>query len=41
MLLEHLVVIAHTERGDTIRIISARKASTHEYQLYFQQTRRH
>lgn len=38
---EHLVVIAHTERGDTIRIISARKASTHEYRLYFQQTGRH
>lgn len=38
---EHLVVIAHTVRDDTIRIISARKASTHEYRLYFQQIGRH
>lgn len=38
---EYLVVIVHTERDGAIRIISARKASTHEYRLYFQQTIRH
>jgi uncharacterized protein len=29
-----LVVISHTEKGDTIRIISARKASRGERELY-------
>lgn len=33
---DHLVVVAHTERHDAVRIISARKASTHEYRLYIQ-----
>lgn len=30
----HLVVVAHVERGDTIRIISARIASRRERQTY-------
>jgi len=30
-----VVVVAHTERGNTIRIISARKASRHEQKSYF------
>lgn len=30
----HLVVVAHVERGDTIRIISARTASRHERHTY-------
>jgi uncharacterized DUF497 family protein len=34
---DHLVVIAHTERNGTIRIISARKATSNEQRLYFQQ----
>jgi uncharacterized DUF497 family protein len=29
-----LVVVSHTERGETIRIISARKASKGERELY-------
>lgn len=29
-----LLVVCHTEQGDTIRIISARRASTHERQDY-------
>jgi uncharacterized DUF497 family protein len=33
----HLVVIAHTEDDNAIRIISARKASRHEQRLYLQQ----
>jgi len=28
--------MAHTETGDTIRIISMRKATRHEQALYFQ-----
>lgn len=32
---ESVVVVAHTERGRTIRIISARKASRHEQKSYF------
>ncbi|HET9225176.1 MAG TPA: BrnT family toxin [Thermoanaerobaculia bacterium] len=28
-------MVAHTERGRTIRIISARKASRHEQKSYF------
>ena len=34
-----VVVIAHTERGDAIRIISMRKASKHERRSYFSQVR--
>jgi len=30
----HLLVIVHTERGDNIRIISARKATTKERKYY-------
>lgn len=26
----HLLVVSHTERGDVLRIISARRATTHE-----------
>lgn len=29
-------VIAHTERGETIRIISMRKATKHEQKIFFQ-----
>ena len=29
-----LLVVAHTERGDTIRIINARPATRHERQTY-------
>jgi len=29
-----LLVVSHTERGDTIRIISARRASAHERKDY-------
>lgn len=29
-----LLVVCHTEQGDTIRIISARRASTHERKDY-------
>ncbi len=31
------IVVAHTERGERIRIISARKATKHEEIAYFQQ----
>ena len=31
---QHLVVVAHVERGDTIRIISARTASRRERRFY-------
>jgi uncharacterized DUF497 family protein len=31
---DQLVVVSHTEKGDTIRIISARKASRGERELY-------
>jgi uncharacterized DUF497 family protein len=30
----HLLLVAHTEKGDTLRIISARKASKGERELY-------
>ena len=36
MLKGMVVVIAHTERNDTVRIISMRKATKHEQKLYFQ-----
>jgi hypothetical protein len=29
-----LLVVSHTERGETIRIVSARKATHHERQIY-------
>lgn len=35
VLKESVIVVAHTERGRTIRIISARKASRHEQKSYF------
>jgi uncharacterized DUF497 family protein len=31
-----VVVIAHTERGEAIRVISMRKATKHEQETYFQ-----
>jgi len=31
-----IVVIAHTERDETIRIISMRKATKHEQKIYFE-----
>jgi uncharacterized DUF497 family protein len=31
---DRLLVVAHTERGDTIRIISARVATRHERKIY-------
>ena len=36
MLAGEVVVIAHTERGDNVRIISMRKATKYEQKLYFQ-----
>lgn len=30
-----IVVIAHTEKGDEIRLISMRKATRHEQKIYF------
>ena len=33
----HIVVVAYTERGANIRIISARKATKNEQIFYFQQ----
>ncbi|MGH9433060.1 MAG: BrnT family toxin [Terriglobia bacterium] len=30
----HLLVVSHTERGEAIRIISARRATHHERQIY-------
>lgn len=32
-----IVSVTHTEYGDVIRVISARKATKHEQQLYLQQ----
>ncbi|MBC8263683.1 MAG: BrnT family toxin [Anaerolineales bacterium] len=32
-----VVVIAHTERNEAVRIISMRKATKHEQKLYFQE----
>jgi len=31
-----IVVIAHTENGDEIRLISMRKATRHEQKIYFE-----
>ena len=36
MLRDTVVVLAHTETGDRLRIISMRKATRHEQALYFQ-----
>lgn len=36
MLYDTVVVIAHTERNDVIRIISMRKATKNEQKIYFQ-----
>ena len=37
ILKSHVVVVAYTERGENVRIISARKATKHEQIYYFQQ----
>jgi len=37
ILRSHVVVVSYTERGDNIRIISARKATKNEQSYYFQQ----
>ena len=37
LLEDQVVSIAHTERGDDIRIISIRKATKHEARFYFSQ----
>jgi uncharacterized DUF497 family protein len=34
---DHLLHVAYTERNEVIRIISARRATKHEEQAYFQQ----
>ena len=36
MLKSTIVVIAHTEQNDDIRVISMRKATKHEQRIYFQ-----
>jgi hypothetical protein len=36
LLRETVVVIAHTERNDTVRMISMRKATRNEQRLYFE-----
>ncbi|MDI6792400.1 MAG: BrnT family toxin [bacterium] len=36
MLKEVVVVIAHTEQDDVVRVISMRKATKHEQNIYFQ-----
>ena len=36
LLRETVVVIAHTERNDTVRVISMRKATKNEQRLYFE-----
>ena len=35
-----LLVVVHTERGDKIRLISARKATKHERETYEENTKR-
>jgi uncharacterized protein len=37
LLEDQVVSVAHTERGDEIRIISIRKAARHEARFYFSQ----
>jgi uncharacterized DUF497 family protein len=39
MLAGEVVVIAHTERGENVRVISMRKATRYEQRLYFQSFR--
>jgi uncharacterized DUF497 family protein len=39
MLAGEVVVIAHTERGENVRVISMRKATKYEQKLYFQSFR--
>jgi uncharacterized DUF497 family protein len=34
-----LIFVAYTERGDRVRIISARRATSHEQNDYYQQNR--
>ena len=35
MLAGRVVVVAHTERGERVRVISLRKATKHEQEIYF------
>ncbi len=35
MLAGEVVVIAHTERGENVRVISMRRATKHEQRLYY------
>jgi uncharacterized DUF497 family protein len=37
LLKEYVIVVAHTDEGDVIRIISARKATKNEERRYFEQ----
>ena len=37
LLKSHVIVVVHAEREQIIRVISARKASRHESELYFRQ----
>lgn len=37
MVAAHVLSVAYTERRDTIRIISARRATKHEQETYFQE----
>jgi uncharacterized DUF497 family protein len=37
LLVDQVVSVTHTERGDDIRIISIRKATKHEARFYFSQ----
>jgi uncharacterized protein len=41
MVLGTLLLVAYTEHGDRIRIISARRATRHEQDDYFRQNGRH
>jgi uncharacterized DUF497 family protein len=34
----HLLYVAYTERKDVFRIISARRATEHEQEIYFEQS---
>jgi len=36
----HLLIVVHTERGDNIRLISARKATKHERETYEENAKR-
>lgn len=37
LLKNHVIVVAYTERGENIRLISARKATKNEENYYYQQ----